>query len=45
MKGENQGIVGGKCVINDEGCLTYDDSAKLNPWKSHYERLPIVECT
>ena len=43
MKCENQDIVGGKCVKNDEGCLTYNDSAKLKAWKSHYERLLNVE--
>ena len=43
MKHENEDIVGDKCVKNDEGCLTYNDSAKLKAWKSHYERLLNVE--
>ena len=43
MTFENQGIVGDKCVKNDEGCLTYNDSAKLKAWKSHYERQVNVE--
>ena len=43
MKCENQDIVIDKCVKNDEGCLTYNDSAILNTWKSHYERLLNVE--
>ena len=43
MKRENQDIVGDKCVKNDEGCLMYNDSAKLKAWKSHYERLLNVE--
>ena len=43
MKCENQDIVGGKCVKIDEGCLTFDDSAKLKPRKSHYKRLLNVE--
>ena len=33
MKCENQGIVGDKCVKNDEGYLTYNDSARLKAWK------------
>ena len=43
MKHENEDIVGDKCVKNDEGCLTYNDSAKLKAWKSHYERQVNVE--
>ena len=43
MKHENQNIVGDKCVNNDEECLTYNDSSKLKPWKSHYKRLLNVE--
>ena len=43
MKHENQGIVGDKCLKNDEGCLTYNDSAKIKAWKSHYEGLLNVE--
>ena len=43
MKHENQDIAGVKCVNNDEGCLTYNDSARLKAWKSHYERLLNVE--
>ena len=38
-KHENQDTVGEKCMKNDEGCLTYDDSAKLKSWENHYERL------
>ena len=41
MKHLNQDIVVDKCVKNDEGCLTYNDSAKLKAWKSHYERLNV----
>ena len=33
MKCENQGIVGDKCVKNDEGYLTYNDSTRLKAWK------------
>ena len=29
MKQKNQDNVGDKCVKNDEGCLAYNDSAKL----------------
>ena len=43
MNCENQNIVGNKCVKNDKGCLTCNDSAKLDTWKSHYERLLNVE--
>ena len=43
MKCENQDIVGDKCVKNDGRCLTYNDSAKLKTWKTHYERLLNVE--
>ena len=43
MKCENQDTVGDKCVKNDEGCLTYNDSVKLKAWKSHCERLLNVE--
>ena len=43
MKCENQDIVGDKCMKNDEGCLTYIDSAKLKAWKGHCERLLNVE--
>ena len=43
MKHENQDIVGDKCVKNDEGCLTYNDSVKFKAWKSHSERLINVE--
>ena len=37
MKRETQDIVGDKCVKNDEGCLTYNDSAKVKARKSYYE--------
>ena len=37
MKNENQAIVCDKCMKNDEGCLAYDDFAKLKTWKSHYK--------
>ena len=43
MKRENQDIVGDKFVKNDKRCLTYNDSAKLIAWKSHYERLLNVK--
>ena len=43
MKCENQDIAGDNCVKNDEGCLTYNDPAKLKAWKSHYERLLNIE--
>ena len=43
MKHENQYIVGDKSMENDEGWLTYNDSAKLKSWESHYERLLNVE--
>ena len=43
MKRETQDIVGDKCVKNDEGCLTYNDSAKVKARKSYYERLLNVE--
>ena len=43
MKRKNQDIVDSKCVKNYEGYLTYNDSAKLKAWKSHYERLLNVE--
>ena len=43
MKQKNQDNVGDKCVKNDEGCLAYDDSAKLKAWKGNYERLLNVE--
>ena len=36
-------LVSDKCVKNDEGCLTYNDSAKLKVSKSHYKRLLNVE--
>ena len=36
-------LVSDKCVKNDEGCLTYNDSAKLKASKSHYKRLLNVE--
>ena len=36
-------LVSDKCVKNDEGCLTYNDSAKLKALKSHYKRLLNVE--
>ena len=28
---------------NDKGCLTYEDSANLEAWKSHYKRLVNVK--
>ena len=43
IKRENQDTAGDKCVKNDEGCLTYNVSAKLKAWKSHYGRLLSVE--
>ena len=43
MKHVNQDNFGDKCVKNGERCLTYNDSAKLKAWKSHYERLLNVE--
>ena len=43
MKGENQDIVGDKCVRDDNGNLAIDDQAKLAAWKTHYERLLNVE--
>ena len=36
MKCENQDTASDECVKNDEGWLTYNDSAKLKAWKSHY---------
>ena len=39
MKRENQDNVDDKRVKNDKGCLTYNHSAKLEAWKSHYEGL------
>ena len=43
MKGENQDIVGDKCVRDDNSKLAIDDQAKLAAWKTHYERLLNVE--
>ena len=43
MKREKIDIVDDKCVKNDEGCVTYNDSTKLKAWKSHYERLLNIE--
>ena len=43
MKNENQDTVGDKCVKNGDGCLTFNNSAKLKAWKSYYERLLNVE--
>ena len=43
MKGENQDIVGDKCVLDDDGKLAIDEQAKLSAWKAHYERLLNVE--
>ena len=43
LKNENQDVVGDKCVKDDDGKLAFDDHAKLNAWKSHYERLLNVE--
>ena len=32
---KHQDIVGDKCVKNDKGCLSYNDSTKLKAWQSH----------
>ena len=40
---ENQDIVGDKCVKDDEGNIAYDDEAKLEAWRQHYQRLLNVE--
>jgi hypothetical protein len=39
LKGENQDIIGEKCVKDDNGNLTLSDQDKLNAWKSHYQKL------
>ena len=43
MKGENQDIVGDKCVKDDDGNIAYDDDSKLKAWRQHYQRLLNVE--
>ena len=43
MKGENQDIVGDKCVRDDDRNLAVDEKAKLEAWRTHYERLLNVE--
>ena len=39
LKLENQDIVGEKCIRDKQGNIAYDDVAKLEAWKQHYENL------
>ena len=39
MRKNNQDIIGEKCVKDDSGRLTINDSDKRNAWRQHYERL------
>ena len=39
MRKNNQDITGEKCVKDDSGRLTINDSDKRNAWRQHYERL------
>ena len=43
MKQDNQDVVGEKCVLNDEGAMTFSDSARKKAWHQHYETLLNVE--
>ena len=39
LKGDNQDIIGEKCVKDDRENLTFSDQDKLEAWKSHYQKL------
>ena len=43
MKRENQDVVGEKCVLNDDGEMTFSNDSKKGAWHQHYERLLNVE--
>jgi len=43
MKDENQGIIGDKCIKDDNGNMAFDDKSKLDAWKCHHEKLLNVE--
>ena len=39
VKEDGRGIVGERCVRNDDGKIVYDENAIRDAWKAHYERL------
>ena len=43
MKRDNQDVMGGKPVKNNEGLLSLNKDGKKEAWKEHYERLLNVE--
>ena len=45
LRSENQDITGDKCIRNDQGNIAYEDAAKLETWKQHYEKLLNAEFT
>ena len=36
-------LLGEKCVLNDDGEMTFSDDSKKDAWHQHYERLLNVE--
>ena len=43
LKGDNNDVVGERCVKNDDGKLTLTVDDKLKAWQSHYQKVLNVE--
>ena len=43
MHTENHDVIGEKCIQEDDGNLSLDDTSKKLAWKQHYEQLLNIE--